>query len=168
MNKNIKNNGLHCICGNKTNPDKCCLALINKGAPAKNAEALMRSRYTGYVLGQVQYLLDSWHSSTRPSEIRLEDGLRWTGLSVLKATKEKNNTAYVEFAAQFESGGKTGQMHERSQFVFENNKWFYVQGEQIESATQYAVKPQSRNAACACGSGKKFKKCCANKFAAKI
>jgi len=161
MNKNTKNNNLYCICGNKASAKKCCLPLINEGMPAKNARELMRSRYTAYVLGQAQYLLDSWHNSTRPAEINLDDAMRWTGLSVLNATKEKNNIAYVEFVAQFDCGGETGQMHERSEFVFENNQWFYVAGEQVESATKYAVKAQSRNAACACGSGKKFKKCCA-------
>jgi len=121
----------------------------------------MRSRYSAYALGRTQYILSSWHMSYRPKTLELEVSLKWSGLKVLSSTAPKHNTAYVEFVAGFNKAGVTGQMHERSRFVFEDGQWFYVDGEQMESSTQYQFSPPGRNEPCPCGSGRKFKKCCA-------
>jgi len=169
MNKPLKNNLQTCVCGSGKNAAACCLALIEGRSLASSAEQLMRSRYTAYALGNEEYLLQSWHASTRPQALNLEGTLRWCGLKVLSTSSEKtsavaNNTAYVEFVAAFidttTDASQVGQMHERSRFLFADGRWFYVDGEQINSATKYHFSLPRRNDPCYCASGKKFKKCC--------
>ena len=178
MNKSLKNRVQTCVCGSGKNTTECCLALLEGVDLATSAEQLMRSRYTAYVLGNDEYLLQSWHLSSRPQALNLENTLQWCGLKVLNVSPENdtasaNNTAYVEFVAAFidtnasvspgASASQTGQMHERSRFLFEDGRWFYVDGEQIEAATQYNFSLPGRNDPCYCASGKKFKKCCGKK-----
>jgi len=162
MSKTIKNTGSSCPCGSKKSAVECCLTLIGGSKYADNAEQLMRSRYTAYVLGESRYILDTWHSSTRPNKIDLPNSVKWTGLKVLQVSTEKNNMAYVEFVASFEDAGAAGQMHERSRFLLEKARWYYVDGEQLESKTHFMHKKPGRNEPCYCGSGRKFKKCCGN------
>ncbi|VAW58616.1 UPF0225 protein YchJ [hydrothermal vent metagenome] len=125
---------------------------------------LMRSRYTAYALGNVEYLLQSWHVSTRPQNIALDSQRVWTGLTLLNESRVVEEmgrkTAYVEFIAHFIHAGVKGQMHERSRFLSGDGLWFYVDGEQIEGGMHYVNRVPGRNAPCYCGSGKKFKKCC--------
>ncbi len=152
-----------CVCGSAKEAADCCLALINGSRVAENAEQLMRSRYTAYALKNVQYVMDSWHVSTRPSEFILNDFPKWAGLKVLNVKPEKAGESYVEFVAAFyDESNNMGQMHERSRFLREEGRWFYVDGEQLASAAQYHFSPPGRNEPCYCGSGRKFKKCCAN------
>lgn len=109
--------------------------------------------------------MQSWHVSTRPQSIELDSRISWTGLQLLsKHDGAARKEAFVEFIARFVSEGVAGQMHERSRFVFEQERWFYVDGQQIES-DMGEIKPEinrrrGRNEPCYCGSGKKFKKCC--------
>lgn len=127
---------------------------------ASTAEALMRSRYTAYVLGNVPYLLDSWHGSTRPAGIDIEpEKTQWQGLTIVntEAGLSADSTGKVEFIARYQQDGKPGMLHERSHFVCEQDQWFYVDGEMKESLKT------GRNEPCFCGSGKKYKRCCANK-----
>ncbi|MCW9048273.1 MAG: YchJ family metal-binding protein [Gammaproteobacteria bacterium] len=158
----LRNNDT-CPCGSKINALDCCLVFINGQRLADNAELLMRSRYTAYVLDNEKYILKTWHSSQRPSKLGQDASLEWHGLRVLKSSPGKNNEAFVEFIAGFSNEGKKGQMHERSRFIREKGVWFYVDGEQVESNTQRNLKMPGRNEVCYCGSGKKFKKCCAVK-----
>lgn len=160
MSDKISRNIQYCPCGSKKNINECCLIFISGRGFTLSAELLMRSRYTAYALGEVRYITDTWHSSTRPVNLMLEESVVWTGLQVLASTIEKNNEAYVEFIAAFNNAGVMGQMHERSRFLFEEGSWFYVDGEQLESETQYNAKKPGRNELCYCGSGRKFKKCC--------
>jgi len=150
-----------CPCGSKIKALDCCLAVINGQRQAGSAELLMRSRYTAYALGNEEYILNTWHSSQRPASLELEASVEWQGLKVLMTSPEKNNEAFVEFIAGFSNAGNKGQMHERSQFIQENGVWLYLDGEQIESNTQHNLKKPGRNEPCFCGSGKKFKQCCA-------
>jgi len=167
-----KINKNRCICGVGTGTEACCLPRIKGEAEAETAAQLMRSRYTAYVMNNVGYLMQSWHVSTRPQSIELDSRLTWTELQLLSRhsglDEAGRKEAFVEFIARFVSEGITGQMHERSRFVFEQERWFYVDGEQIESEMgeiKPEIKPEinrrrGRNEPCYCGSGKKFKKCC--------
>lgn len=158
--KKLDNNGF-CPCGSKIKAADCCLVFINEKRSAHSAELLMRSRYTAYVLGNEKYILNSWHSSQRPASLGMAASVEWQGLKVLQASTEKDNQAFVEFIAVFNDAGNISQMHERSRFIREQGVWFYVDGQQIESNTQRSLKNPGRNDPCYCGSGKKFKKCCA-------
>ncbi len=89
----------------------------------------MRSRYSAYVLGLEDYLLATWHASTRPAALNLgsEAPPKWLGLEV-KAHTPSDDTATVEFVARCRVGGRARRMHEASRFVREDGCWFYVDG----------------------------------------
>ncbi len=71
-----------CPCSSNKNYADCCGRYLNGGEVAPNAEALMRSRYTAYTLGRGDYLLATWHNSTRPASLELgsEPRSKWLGL----------------------------------------------------------------------------------------
>jgi SEC-C motif-containing protein len=46
-------------------PYAACCGRHHGGIPAADAESLMRSRYSAYVLGLEDYLLATWHATTR-------------------------------------------------------------------------------------------------------
>ena len=89
----------------------------------------MRSRYSAFVLGVVPYLLATWHSSQRPAELTLEAGAKWLGLDIKQHRLTGTDSAEVEFVARFRVGGKAIRQHERSRFVREEGRWFYVDGD---------------------------------------
>ena len=92
----------------------------------------MRSRYSAYVLRLEDYLLATWHGSTRPSPgtLDLHGGTKWLGLQVLNAEAAAGNRARVEFVAKYKEGGFSAQrLHERSEFILEDGRWYYLSGE---------------------------------------
>ena len=90
----------------------------------------MRSRYSAYVLDSRDYLLHTWHASTRPAALRApERGQRWLGLEVKRHVVLDETNALVEFVARSKLGGRARRLHEVSRFVCENGRWFYVDGE---------------------------------------
>jgi SEC-C motif-containing protein len=94
---------------------------------APDAEALMRSRYCAYVRGRTDYLLDTWHPSTRPAAIEPDPpGLRWLGLEVRRCAVQDASHASVEFVARSKLGGRAHRLHETSRFVREGGRWFYL------------------------------------------
>lgn len=106
-----------------------CCGLYHAGQAAPDAESLMRSRYSAFVLSDVPYLLATWHSSQRPTELTLEAGAKWLGLEIKQHRITGEQTAEVEFVARFRVGGKAVRQHERSRFVREDGCWFYVDGD---------------------------------------
>ncbi|CAM3847891.1 YchJ family protein [Bordetella bronchialis] len=96
---------------------------------APDAQALMRSRYSAYVLDLVEYVRDTWHPDTRPPHIDPNPpGLKWLGLEVKRHVVQDDTHALVEFVARSRLQGKGQRMHETSRFVKENGRWFYVDG----------------------------------------
>lgn len=90
----------------------------------------MRSRYAAYVLGLEPYLLATWHTSTRPAELKLdEDPPRWLGLSIKRHEVQDANNAIVEFVARYKIAGQAYRLHEISHFIREDGRWFYVGGD---------------------------------------
>lgn len=90
----------------------------------------MRSRYCAYSRGLVAYLLDTWHSSTRPVEFpAIDAGLRWLGLEVKRHVATAKDEAEVEFVARSKLGGRGFRLHETSRFVRQGGRWYYVDGE---------------------------------------
>jgi SEC-C motif domain protein len=97
---------------------------------APTAEALMRSRYSAYVLGLTDYLLATWHPSTRPASMEANPtGLTWLGLQVRSHEVQDATHATVEFVARNKQGGRAQRMHEKSRFLLESGFWFYVDGD---------------------------------------
>jgi SEC-C motif-containing protein len=121
-----------CPCGRPAAFDSCCGRVIGHFAdsPAPEAESLMRSRYSAYVLLDADYLLATWHPSHRPATLDLDAGAKWLGLDVRDHKRIDADHAEVEFVARCrERGGKAVRIHERSRFVRENGRWFYLDGE---------------------------------------
>ena len=93
----------------------------------------MRSRYSAYVLCNEQYLLATWHPSTRPGSIPFSRNQKWLGLNVIEASITGVASAEVEFIARSRvSNAAAVRQHERSRFVLEGGRWFYVDGDLVE------------------------------------
>ena len=109
-----------------------CCGRFHNGAPAPDAAALMRSRYSAYALRLQSYLLASWHHSTRPAVLDLaDDNTKWIALEVRNHLCVSANRATVEFVARYRTGGRAARLHEVSRFVREDGRWFYLDGEFI-------------------------------------
>lgn len=115
-----------CPCGSDNKISVCC-GRWHAGEPAPDAEALMRSRYSAYVLELRDYLLATWHVSTRPASLELEAATHWLGLSVKQHVLTGVDTAEVEFIARYRIGGGSAvRLHEHSRFVREHGRWLYL------------------------------------------
>jgi SEC-C motif domain protein len=130
--------GTPCPCGRQDARGKllalahCCGRYLHGGQPAPDAPSLMRSRYTAFVLGDEGYLLATWHASTRPANVAFEPGTKWLGLEVRRYREIDATHAEVEFVARYRSStgsGKAVRLHERSRFVLEGERWYYVDGD---------------------------------------
>jgi SEC-C motif-containing protein len=107
----------------------CCARFLDADMPAPDAEALMRSRYSAFVLDRRDYLIATWHPHTRPARIEApEAGLRWLGLEVRAVRSTEPDRAEVEFVARSKLGGRAHRLHECSRFVREQGRWYYVDG----------------------------------------
>lgn len=98
--------------------------------PAPDAQHLMRSRYSAFVLERADYLQATWHARTRPAQLDFDPGARWLGLAVRSQRSTSEDTAEVEFVARYRVGGRAVRLHETSRFVREGGRWFYVDGDQ--------------------------------------
>ncbi|WP_020163130.1 YchJ family protein [Methyloversatilis discipulorum] len=118
-----------CVCGSGRAADACC-ARFHAGEPAPTPEALMRSRYSAFVLDLREYLLATWHPTTRPAALPPpEPGLKWLGLEVKRSALQDADRGTVEFVARSKLGGRAHRLHENSRFVRENGRWYYVDGD---------------------------------------
>jgi SEC-C motif-containing protein len=119
-----------CPCGSGKSFEPCCGRHLD-GDPAPTAEALMRSRYSAYGLRREDYLLATWHPSTRPAELGLarETPPKWLGLEVKRHEQTDADHAVVEFVARYKLNGRAHRLHEVSRFVREDGRWFYVDGD---------------------------------------
>ncbi|HEY8085066.1 MAG TPA: YchJ family metal-binding protein [Methylophilaceae bacterium] len=116
-----------CHCGKPKSYQLCCEPLHLGQSPA-SAEALMRSRYSAYKLGLQDYLLNTWHVSTRPQALDLSEPVNWLGLKVIGHSETDPLHAQVEFVARYKLHGRAYRLHELSQFVCEQGRWFYIDG----------------------------------------
>ncbi|MGA5731020.1 YchJ family protein [Streptomyces seoulensis] len=120
-----------CPCGLPADYADCCGRFHAGSAAAPSAEALMRSRYSAFVVGDVAYLVRTWHPRTRPEGLDLDPGMRWTGLEILETEGGSafHSTGTVTFRASYRGGS----LHERSRFERVDGAWVYVDGEFLES-----------------------------------
>jgi SEC-C motif-containing protein len=88
----------------------------------------MRSRYSAYAIGLVDYLLDTWHPTSRPAELQLDQDIRWYRLDILarSAGGLLDREGTVEFEAHYRQDGAAGVQHEISRFLKEGGRWFYL------------------------------------------
>jgi len=120
-----------CPCGSTKPYTACCARYVDGNELAPTAEALMRSRYTAYTLLREDYLLATWHPSTRPSALGLseEAPTKWLGLEVKRHEQQDADHAVVEFVARYKVNGRAHRLHEVSRFVREAGRWLYVDGD---------------------------------------
>ena len=120
-----------CPCGHPTTYAACCGRWHDGPLQglAPDAAALMRSRYSAFVLERADYLLATWHPSTRPARLEFEPGLRWLGLSVQQFVQQDEDHATVRFVARSKLGGRASRLVETSRFVREAGRWWYVDGD---------------------------------------
>jgi SEC-C motif-containing protein len=155
-----------CPCGSGRELDQCCGAII-AGAPAPTAEVLMRSRYTAFALGHIDYLTETLAPEARADFDPIEAGKTagdavWQGLEVRAVTDggRDDETGSVEFVARFRLNGEPRIHHELASFRREQGRWLCVDGEMDPKGPPRRVDKVGRNDPCPCGSGKKYKKCC--------
>ncbi len=94
---------------------------------APSAEALMRSRYSAFVRLEGDYLVETWHPSTRLTQIDFAPNQEWLLLRIVE-TQTDGDSATVEFVARSRVGGQSRVLHEISRFIREDGRWYYVDG----------------------------------------
>lgn len=153
-----------CPCGSGAELDACCGLLLD-GVPAPTALALMRSRYTAYVRGAIDYLIETHDPSTRASIDRasITDWSRqteWLGLEIVDTVRggEHDGDGIVEFIARGRTRGTPFAHRERSRFKRRDGVWYYLDGTGPHEPAR-AAPAAGRNDPCPCGSGMKYKRC---------
>lgn len=156
-----------CICGKVEDYNHCCGRFISKRENAQTPEELMRSRFTAFSLGEVDYILDT-EQLAKPNKksdlIEWCDQITYTKLDVLSSSF-KDDKGNVHFKAYYRDGMEQVILEENSDFIKSGNKWYYVSGNATTKvvdamSTISSSRKMGRNEPCWCGSGKKFKKCC--------
>ncbi|MGZ9898300.1 YchJ family protein [Shewanella gaetbuli] len=163
-----------CPCNSQLSYADCCQTLHSSSNMATTAEQLMRSRYCAFVVEDYRYLIDTHykdflHGLTQAQ--LAQNNPQWLSLEVIEHQllsanpTVKNRIAFnhnypnlpqamVIFKAWYKTDKSVDVIYEASHFVFESNRWFYTYGEQMDCPLP------TRNEACICLSGKKFKQCC--------
>ena len=120
-----------CHCNSGLLFAQCCQPLLNETTLATSALALMRSRFSAYVLSDEGYLLKTWHSDTRPQQLDLDQSQQqWRRLKIVgtELGTSDDETGVVEFIATFKLNGRAEHLRERSRFGRENGQWVYIDG----------------------------------------
>ncbi|TEW49251.1 YchJ family protein [Psychromonas algicola] len=148
-----------CPCKSGQQYQNCCEPFHMQQEKPKTCEQLMRSRFSAFCLQLGEYLFNTYHIDYR-GELTVaalsEASLDWKNLEII-ATETHQQTGFVEFKAWYTQEGHLNCHHERSNFVKDHDQWLYCDGTFYPSEKSGKI---SRNDACPCGSGKKYKKCC--------
>ncbi len=157
-----------CPCGSKKGYGECCEPLIQGDKIADTAQALMRSRYSAHVKSENDYLFDTTHPDKREGYDR--EGIaqwskkaEWQSLEILNIEDggPEDTKGVVEFVARYREKTKPVKHHEIAEFVKEDGRWYFYDGNAPKLVTMVRKGPKiGRNDPCTCGSGKKYKKCC--------
>jgi SEC-C motif-containing protein len=157
-----------CPCGSNVVLSQCCLPFIEGKRQPSSAEQLLRSRYTSFTRGDVDYILATHHSKTR-HEVKREEiedwskNSQWLGLKIvqIEGGQPSDNQGTIIFGAHYRSEEKNQEHWEKSFFEKENGEWRFMDAQGVQLGTYRRPEPKvGRNDPCPCGSGKKLKKCC--------
>ena len=156
----LENNIQTCPCGSKQLFSACCQPYIKAEKNAQNAEQLMRSRYSAYATKAVDYLYQTQAPATRDSQLKQDiqafaEQAKFLHLQVHQHKILDDTHQQVEFTAIYQVQNQFQQLTELSDFILEDNQWYYQQGK-----SDFISLKLGRNDPCPCQSGKKFKKCC--------
>jgi SEC-C motif-containing protein len=158
---------MDCPCRSGLAYENCCGPVIAGETVASAPEALMRSRFTAFTRNEMAYLRDTMVEEHR-HEFHEDDIRRWNrdtdwlNLEILEAS-EGGDEGMVRFRATFRHKGGTQSLTEHSRFVRREGRWYYLDGEHETETVRNENPKVGRNDPCLCGSGKKFKKCCAGR-----
>jgi len=159
-----------CPCGSGRTLNECCQPIIAGDSRAQSAEALIRARYTAHTTGEMDFILATHHPSTRAdideaATRRWASESTWLGLEIIKVDggQADDTSARIEFMARYrDSARRRHTHHERGVFEKYHGQWYFRDAEVPDVDQFKRDRPkQGRNDPCACGSGKKYKKCCA-------
>ena len=155
---------MYCYCGSKLLFDECCLPFIAGIQNPQHCEQLMRSRYSAYCHKNVEYIYQTYHSSKRDENpiAELENFAKishFINLSIL-SSESQGCEGFVTFTVSYMQQNIHCQFTEKSRFVLEQGRWYYLNGE-LEDTPAVKI---SRNDPCPCNSGKKFKQCTAHRI----
>jgi SEC-C motif domain protein len=155
-----------CPCGSGRAFADCCSPYLN-GEPAPTAEALIRSRYTAFTLGDLDYVERTItdHAAASFNRVDMESalpGTEWLGLEIRDTEDggEGDETGTVRFAFSFRANGRPFTQVERATFLRVDGEWRFHDSEINPKSEPVRVAHVGRNDPCPCGSGKKYKKCC--------
>ncbi len=130
MKKSLRPTLVPCPCQSGQSYATCCRVWhtgLSEGQHAPTPEALMRSRYSAYVLGRLDYLQATWHPTTLPLDLTLPC-VKWLGLEV-RHMQTTGDAGVVEFVARSREAGRAQRLHETSRFVRERGRWYYLDGD---------------------------------------
>lgn len=157
-----------CPCGSGKSYKDCCGPILSGAAKAQTAEALMRARYTAYVVHNIDFIINTCETGEKIAEIdkkATENWSRnstWHGLQILRTEKgtESDEEGIVEFEATYTQKGIRDIHHEIGGFKKINGEWLYSEGLMRPTTVVREGRKIGRNEPCPCGSGKKYKQCC--------
>ena len=155
----------NCPCGSKKKYEACCQPFIIGKEFPNSSEQLMRSRYTAYTQGLVDYIAQTMRGKVaigydKVSARAWATSVVWLKLDVIKSYSADKETAFVEFSALFlAKNNKLQEIHELSKFKLVDGRWYYVDGEQLSTRHKHTTRTVPVNSPCPCGSGRKFKSC---------
>jgi SEC-C motif-containing protein len=158
---------MNCHCGNAASFEDSCGKYLQGSARPETAEALMRSRYTAYVVEDIDYIVAT-HDPATAGEIDREGAAKWAhdseweGLEIVDtvAGGAGDDRGEVEFIARYRAQGHLLSYHERATFERIDGQWYFMDGEMVKAKPKTREQPKvGRNEPCPCGSGKKYKKC---------
>lgn len=157
-----------CHCGLEPTFEQCCQPYIQRKAIPTTAEACMRSRYSAFAVGDMDYIRDTNHPDTlgdfdQAANQQWADESQWLGLEITSTSEGQkgDDEGIVEFVAHFRHEGFEKAHHEVSTFKKIDEQWYFHDGKARRPGTMVRQEPKvGRNDPCVCGSGKKYKKCC--------
>lgn len=159
---------MNCPCTSGRSFADCCEPIIQGKQAATTAEQLMRSRYSAYALGHIDWIVDSQSPDGRQFVDRnatetWSKRATWHRLEVLAAQDggPEDAEGFVEFKAYYTLAGEDITHHEVASFRREDGVWYFVDGVEMKPRPFKRLERKlGPNEPCGCGSGKKFKKCC--------
>ncbi len=157
-----------CHCGKDESTETCCQPYLKGAQKPATAEELMRARYTAFVEGDIDYIINTHdpetvHSIDKDGTEEWAKKSNWLGLEILEteAGQEGDQVGSVKFCATYELNGTKVEHREHAQFRHDGKQWLFVDGQQIAGPPVKRDMPKvGRNDPCPCGNGKKYKNCC--------
>ena len=160
-----------CPCGSKLEFDQCCEPFLLDTKKPGTATELMRTRYTAYAMGFVEFLYKTSSAKVKKefdadSSRKWAESATWTGIEIINEVEgtAEDTKGTVEFTAHYTVNETDFNHHEKAYFAKTNGEWFFMDGKIFGPEPERREEPKTgRNDPCICGSGKKYKKCCDKK-----